>query len=192
MMSGTINRRWNKGVMRLASMEGVICAGAMTRVIAGPSATMSGLMTADIYGGIARAAVVRNYLAVLQYRAARTAAWAVGAYLRNATVVIEPLMGSPSGGAPVSNFGARMGRLGRIASKVRKGASATAAAAAMVCPVVDIGLAILSLPLVAVGIYALIKGFIVKPIPIPPTGPPRSRIRNVAMGSEMFTSQTFL
>ena len=55
MMSGTINRRWNKGVMRVASMEGIICGGAMTRVIAGPSATLSGLMTADVYGGIARA-----------------------------------------------------------------------------------------------------------------------------------------
>ena len=96
MLIGILNRQWNGGVMRLASMEGVICGGGFLRLIASPSATISGINSGDVYGGCARVAVVRSYLAVLQYRAAQTATWASAIYNRTATFVVEPVVGSPS------------------------------------------------------------------------------------------------
>ena len=182
LMSGFIERNWNGGVMRLASMEGVICGGAFLRLIASPSATLSGLMTGDIYGGCARTAAVRSYLAVLHYRAAQAAAWAVGVYSRNATFVVEPLIGSPSAGGPVSSIAEKLARLGKVLSVAR-----------MVCPPLDIFVGVLTA--VPMGIYALFKlvaGVIKKPIPIPPAGPPRVRNRNRGLALETFLSQTIM
>ena len=179
MMSGFIDRNWNGGVMRLASMEGVICGGAFLRLIASPSATISGLMTGDVYGGCARVAAVRSYLAVLHYRAAATAVWAVGAYSRNATFVVEPIIGTPAAGAPVSNLMAKLARLNRMLSAVR-----------MVCPVLDILVGVVSIiPMGIYALYGLIAGVIKKPIPIPPAGPPRVRHRNRGVELETFLSQ---
>ena len=182
LMSGFIERNWNGGVMRLASMEGVICGGAFLRLIASPSATLSGLMTGDVYGGCARAAVVRSYLAVLHYRAAQAAAWKVGLYSRNATFVVEPLIGSPSAGGPVSSIAAKLARLGKVLSVAR-----------MVCPPLDIFIGVLTV--VPMGIYALfrlISGVIRKPNPIPPAGPPRVRNRNRGLALETFSSQKIM
>jgi len=182
MMSGFVERNWNGGVMRLASMEGAICGGAFLRLIASPSATISGLMTGDVYGGCARVAAVRTYLAVLHHRAAAPAAWAVGVYSRNATFTVEPVIGSPSAGAPVAALAAKLARLGRMLSIAR-----------MLCPVLDIFVGLVSMvPLGIFALYGLIAGVIKKPVPIPPAGPPRVRQRHRGVELESFLSMTIM
>ena len=177
MMSGIVNRRWNGGVMRLASMEGVICGGGFLRLIASPSATLSGLNTGDVYGGCARVAVVRCYLAVLQYRAAQTAVWAMGTYNRIATFVVEPVVGTPSGN-PASNAASKLARLGR-----------TFEAARMVCPVLDILVGVVTIvPLAIHTLYRLISSAIKKPIAAPPSGPPRIRNQTAGVHSQAYQS----
>ena len=181
LMSGIVQRNWNGGVMRLASMEGIICGGAFLRLIAGPSATLSALCTGDVYGGCARVAVVRTYLAVLQYRAAAVAAWAVGIYLRSASFVIEPIIGMHSSG-PVSNTASKLARLGRALSVAR-----------MLCPPLDIFIGVATfVPLGIYGLYKLISGIVKKPVPVPPAGPPKVRIRNVALSQETFGMMTVM
>ena len=178
MMSGFVTRNWNGGVMRLASMEGVICGGAFLRLIASPSATMSGLMTGDVYGGCARVAGVRTYLAVLHYRAAQTAAWASGVYVRKTTFTIEPVINVPTQGRPMSDIGRILARLGKMLSIAR-----------MLCPVLDIFLGLVTL--VPMGIYALvalIAGIVKKPNPLPMAGPPRLRTMNIGQRLEDFGS----
>ena len=182
LMGGIIQRNWNGGVMRLASMEGIICGGGFLRLIAGPSATLSALSTGDVYGGCARVAVVRTYLAVLQYRAAAVAAWAVGVYLRSASFVIEPIIGMPSSGGPVSNTASKLARLGRALSAAR-----------MLCPPLDIFIGVATfVPLGIYGLYKLIAGIVKKPVPVPPAGPPKVRIRNVGMSQETFGMMTVM
>ena len=135
-------------------------------------------MTGDVYGGCARVGAVRSYLAVLQYRAAATAAWAAGVYTRNATFTVEPLIASPSAQTPVSGVMAKLARLGKILSVAR-----------MICPPLDILIGVLTF--IPMGIYALFKlisGVIKKPVPIPPSGPPRVRNRNRGLALESFAS----
>ena len=209
MMSGIVERNWNGGVMRLASMEGIVCGGAMTRVIGGPSATLSGMATGDVYGGIARVSAVRSYLSVLQYRAAKDAAWAMGLYVRNATFTIEPMFSPPAGMVPKANTAAKMSRLQRVMSRASKaarklakavarsriarGAKAVGEGARMVCPLVDIIAGLATLPFAIVGIIGLIRSLAGsgKPIPIPPSGPPRMRNRS-GINVSQFASMTFM
>ena len=188
-MSGTVERRWNGGVMRLASMEGAICGGAMVRVIASPSATMSGMNTGDVYGGIARAAMLlRMHVARLQYRAAASAAWACAAYVRTSTIIVEPVVGSPSA-APRASAAAKIGRLAKLAAKLWKVGKAVLRIGRMICPALDILVGLLGLiPMLVYGIYALIKSLIVAPIVVPPSGPPKVLVRNVGTDLDALVS----
>ena len=176
MMSGFVTRNWNGGVMRLASMEGVICGGAFLRLIASPSATLSGLMTGDVYGGCARVSTVRTYLAVLHYRAAAAAAWTMGVYVRNATFTIEPVVGVLSQAKPVSDIGRILARLGKMLEIAR-----------MLCPVLDIFGGVLSaIPMGIYALIALIAGIVKTPNPLPMAGPPRLRQMNVGVRVENY------
>ena len=219
MMSGSVNRLWDGGVVRMACMEGVICAGVFARVIAGPSATLSGMMTADVYGGCARVSAVRAYVALLQYRAAKSAAWASGVYVRHATFVIEPIVGSPSQGTPASRFSAKMARLAmlstragkmarrvtrmtqrigktrawRAAARAGRGIKSGSDATRTVCPVADIIAGLVTLPLAFIGIAMFFANFVKKPIAVPSEpGPPRMRTRTTGTSMESFSSVTFL
>ena len=178
MMSGFVTRNWNGGVMRLASMEGVICGGPFIRLIASPSSTLSGLMTGDVYGACARVSAVRTYLAVLHYRAAAKASWAVGMYVRNATFTIEPVINVPTQGLPVSDIGRKLARMAKMLEIAR-----------MLCPVLDIFLGLATL--IPMGIYALVSliaGIVKKPNPLPMAGPPRLRTMNVGTHMEIYGS----
>ena len=177
MMSGTLDRTWNGGVVRLASMEGTICGGGFLRLHASPSATLSGMMTGDVYGGIIRASVTRTYLAVLEYRAAKAAAWAIGAYTRNCTFVIEPIIGSPSSETPKSSLARKLFRLGKVLEVAR-----------MICPPLDILVGLASLPLAIYGIGALIYGLVRSSNAVPPSGPPRTRTRTCGLTSQVAAS----
>ena len=166
LMSGTVERTWNKGVVKMCSMEGVICGGAMTRVIAGPSATMSALSTADVYGGIARVSATRSMLALLHYRAAAKATWATVSYARIATFVIEPVVGAM---APLPAYGLLAAKLAKIGAAVAK--------IAAICPVVDILSGIfIGIPMAILGIGAMIAGIVRGSNIVPPLGPPKTRL----------------
>ena len=176
MGGGTVERNWSGGVMRLSSMEGVICGGALVRAIGGPSATMAALMSGDIYGGCARVSGVRTYLAVLHYRAAERAAWALGIYSRTAQFVIEPLVIMQAPPTKMGNVAAKVMRIGRVMSVAR-----------MLCPAVDIlaGLAILAYTL---GHAAYMK--VRKPIVVPPIPVPRIRKQNFGVNVQAYSSIT--
>ena len=181
-MSGIVNRTWHGGVMRLASMEGMICGGAFLRLIAGPAMTPSGMMTGDVYGGAARVSAVRSYLAVLQYRAASSAAWAAGVYVRNATFVIEPVVGTPSANAPVAGLLAKLARLAKVLAVVR-----------MLCPVIDILIGLFMLvPMGLAALAGLIAGIVKTPNPVPPSGPPRMRTQNIGLHQSAMASAMHL
>ena len=206
MMTGAITRHWSGPIMRLASMEGVVCGGAMTRLIAGHSLTMSGMMTGDVYGGVARTAGIRSYLAVLQYRAAANSAWAIGLWVRNTTFTIVPLTPSPQAATPAGGAAKKMGRLAKAARKIQKifrsiaknrtmmkiskGAKGVVKAGKMVCPVVDILLGIAMIPFALFGIAMLLKGLLSKNV-IPPAGPPRVENRTSGVTVETFMTKQF-
>lgn len=176
LMSGVVTRAWNGGVMRLASMEGVICGGLFMRGIFGPSLTLSALMTGDVYGGCARVSVVRAYLALLHYRAAQSAAWLSSAYVRSASFVIEPMVSVPSD-RPQGGAASKLARMGRTFARAR-----------MICPPLDIlvGLATLAaLPVTLLARFIAKKLGKARP---PPMGPPRVRIRNVGADLENWGS----
>lgn len=180
MMSGVVMRTWQGGVMRFATMEGVICGGGFLRLIVAPSATMSGLMTGDVYGGCARVAGVRTYLAVIHYRAAQAAIWTCGIYVRNTTFTIEPVVGVPTQGMPMTDIGKKLARIGRMIGIARA-----------LCPVLDIFLGLVMLvPMGIYGLIALIAGIVKTPNPLPMAGPPRLRTMNVGMRLENYGNFT--
>ena len=111
LISGTYQRFWSGGIVKLAGMEGVICGGVFVRVHTGPSATIAVLCSGDVYGGAARASGVRTYVAAMNYRAAVAAAWACGAYVRSTSFTIEPVLGSPSQDAPTKNLAKKAGKI---------------------------------------------------------------------------------
>ena len=165
MMSGVMRRDWRSGVMRLASMEGIICGGAFLRLIASPSVTLSALMTGDVYGGCARVSAVRTYLAVLQYRSARLVGKASLLYVRNASFVIEPVINVKTQETPKSNLARKLARLSKVVEVAR-----------MVCPVLDILVGLVTLvPIGLIALVGLIQKARGKADPTTMTGPPRLR-----------------
>ena len=161
MMSGIVEREWTGAITRMAGMEGVICGGAYTKVLAGAAMTVCAIATGDVYGACARFAGARVHVAGLHYRTSRLAMWRTGAYVRSAGVVVEPLIGSPSQHGPAKSIAAK-------AARILRGAGA-------VLPFVDIAVGILSIP---VGIGKLIANVVRRRNPEPPSGPPRLRMRN--------------
>ena len=160
-MSGTVEREWTGAITRMAGMEGFICGGSYTKVLAGASVTVCAIATGDVYGACARFAGARVNVAGIHYRTARAAMWRTGAYVRSAGVVVEPLIGSPSQHGPAKSIGQK-------AARILRGAGA-------VLPFVDIAVGILSIP---VGIGMLIANVVRRKNPEPPSGPPRLRMRN--------------
>ena len=119
MAKGKFDRTWNGGVVRLASFEGVIAAGAFTRAICGPSAALSGFMTSDVYGGAIKLSILRLFLAGLHYRAAKHTRWDTIYYGCRAPFTIVPALSA--GRAPKrSGIAGKVGRLAGAASKAFK------------------------------------------------------------------------
>lgn len=188
MMAGLISRNYLGGVMRLASMEGVICGGFFMRSIFGPAMTASALMTGDVYGGVARVAMVRTYLALLHYRAAAAAAWASLTYMRCASFVIEPMLSVPSDRTPTGNAASKLARLSRTFSAVRA-----------ICPPIDILCGVVMLPLLPIMLGKFLFMLLAKraashlrPKAKPPSGPPRTRIRNTAVRLSSWGTKTVI
>ena len=161
LISGAINRVWTGPVSRLAGMEGVICGGIFARVHAGPSMTAATVVSGDVYGGAARTSGVRIYVAGMHYRTAQAAHWLMpGAYVRTAGVLLEPLVGSPSGNTPAKSLAAKAAKL-----------------SVALCPFLEIGIGLIMLP---VAVVRMIAGLVRKPAPRPVGGLPRTRTRLVA------------
>ena len=171
MASGTIDRVWTGAITRLVGMEGVICGGVYAQILGGMSSTVAGVVSGDVYGGCARVAALRSYIAALGYRSADgPVAWAMGAYVRKTAFVIEPIVGSPGREAP--DKGAS--RIGKLMLKIGGG----------VCPFVEIGAGVVSLvalfPLLIAGAVRKKMGKVKKP----PQMLPRTRVRNCGVVKE--------
>ena len=179
MAKGTFDRTWRGGVVRLASMEGVIAGGFYTRAIGGPSLTLSGFMTSDVYGGAVRAAACRLLMAGLHYRAAKATAWACGAYIRRVPFTIEPTLTV----AQKPKTGGISGKLQRLLNAANKALKV----ARWVLPPLDIFYGLVSLVLV-MPINALIAKCRGKNEPEPPPGPPRVHERRTALNLGQATS----
>ena len=119
MVTGSVDRIWRGGVVRLASMEGVIAGGFYTRAVGGPSLALSGIMSSDVYGGALKSAACRLLMAGIHYRAAKAAAWACGAYIRRVPFTIEPLF-TVAPKPRKEGFAGKMQRLQNAAKKVLK------------------------------------------------------------------------
>ena len=161
-------RVWNGSIMRIAGMEGVICAGFYLRTIMPISATISALVSGDVYGVSGRASLVRVNLAGMGYRSVEACAWAIGFYYRSTAFTIEPIIGTPTQHQPTKNILRKIGRL-----------------MLALCPFLDLlaGLAAFFIG----GPYNLIKGGINKlrgKKKTPQAGPPRVRVRNVGVCSQ--------
>lgn len=161
MMTGTVNRVWTGAITRMASMEGILCAGGFARAHAGSSATLAPIISGDVYGQGIHVAASRIHMATLGYRSADTAQWSMGLYTRATQFTIVPILGTPSKTKPPSTILAKLFRLARG-----------------LLPFLDIGV---GLAMLLPSIAAMIYGFIVRK-PKPPTGPPRqfSRISGVS------------
>ncbi len=169
LMTGAIRRNWNGRVMRMAGMEGVICAGLHLRTIAGVSMSVSALMSGDVYGGAARAALLRMHVGGFMYRSVELCAWAGLAYVRSTNVTIEPVLGTPTQHTPETRLWMKLGRL-----------------ALALCPFADMAIGIATIQLnLAIAIGGAIASKVKKDPPQPPAGRPRSRTRVVGVISEM-------
>ena len=186
MMSGRIERSYDGGLVRMASMEGVMVGGAFVRAIAGVSLNLSGLCSGDVYGGAARAAIVRLNIGLLHYRAAQNAAWATTFYARMATFAIEPLITVVN--PPKSNTWL-MGKATRLGAVMARMSSVARA----LCPAADI-LAGLALALFSVGatLAALIaKALGQPPVAAPPVVLPRVHNRYYTLDSTALASMIY-
>ena len=164
LLTGTVNRVWTGPIKRMIGMEGVICGGAFARIHAGPAMTIAALMSGDVYGGAARVAGARIYVAGLGYRSADSASWAMGAYIRSTNFTIEPEIGSPSQTTPASKMSEKIGRI-----------------AMGLCPFLEIGIGLLMLP---IGLVSMLVNKIRRRSPKTAIGPPRMRtINGVVMTS---------
>lgn len=170
MMTGTINRVWTGAITRMASMEGILCAGGFARAHAAYSATLADMVTGDVYGGGVHAAAGRTHIAAMGYRSADAATWNMGIYVRATTFTIIPAVGTPSKTKPPSTMAAKAARIARG-----------------VLPFLDIGIGLVTLvPSLVMLIYALIARKPGKP----PSGPPR--VLNRSAGVNKVTANTDL
>lgn len=94
--TGSIERTWYGGIAKIAGLEGVICGGVWNRLYAGPTMTLAGISSIDVYGGSLRAAAARNAVGAFGYRSCDNATWRVGVFVRATNSTIEPLVASDS------------------------------------------------------------------------------------------------
>ena len=176
MMSGTLKRRFLGGFIRAASMEGIICGGALVRGIAGPAASFSVFSTSDVYGGAARTAAARIRFGLLHYRSAVGTAWSNVGSMRKTTFLIEPLVSVRRAG-PRGKVASKLARLGRVLGVAR-----------MVCPLADIAAGIVgAVGALGFSLFRLIRNK-VKGKPPPPATETVPRLKNT---QAVFNAESF-
>ena len=165
-------RVWNGSIMRIAGMEGVICAGFYLRVIMPISATISALVSGDVYGLGARASLIRVNLAGMGYRSVEACAWAIGFYYRSTAFTIEPILNTPTQHQPAKNIFRKIGRL-----------------MLALCPFLDLFVGAVSFmfqvlrtpfDLIMMAVNKIRGASKAKP----PAGPPRTRLRTVGVTTQ--------
>ena len=181
MMSGVLERTYKGGFIKAAPMEGVMCAGAFTRVIAGPSATASALASSDVYGASAKTAAVRIQMALMHYRACAGAARTHALYVRNATFAIEPIV-SVHAQTQQGAAAAKLARLGKVLGVAK-----------MFCPLLDIACGLAGFVAgMGAGLFGLIRRAIKGPKPPPPqVTTPRIHVRNCGATNESFSTRFY-
>ena len=173
LMTGAIRRDWTGRIMRLAGMEGVICMGLHMRIITGAAMSVSALMSGDVYGGAARAALLRMHVGGFVYRSVEVCAWAGLGYVRSTGVTIEPAIGSPTQNTPETRLWMKLGRLSLA-----------------LCPFLDMAIGIATLQLnIAIALGTSIASKIKKEPPKPPAGRPRTRTRACGLFNQMNTME---
>ena len=167
---GAVNRVWLGGITRFVGMEGIICAGAFVRTLAGLSTTLGAVASGDVYGGCVRTSGARTVIAGLNYRSMDSGAWSCGTYSRLTSSTIVPVAPSPNAAA---------------ASMLAKAAKVGLG----VMPFADIALGMLGLLLMPLKLlWALINKARGIP-PKPPTVAPRMLTRTVGAGTAVTTSE---
>ncbi len=161
LLTGAVNRVWTGAITRMVGMEGVIVGGVYACVQAAPAMHVSVLNSGDVYGGAARAAVARAYIAGIGYRSVDVSAWAIGAYIRATTFTIEPEIGSPSKTTSTKNTALKAAKI-----------------LVALCPFLEIGVGVVMLP---VALIMLIAAAVRKKPPKPLGGPPRTRLQTVGV-----------
>ena len=171
---GVVRRNWTGGMTRLIGMEGVICGGAFMKSYVGSSITLTPIATGDVYGGALHGSALRLHMTgKMGYRSAERAAWSGGMFLRSTGMTIEPVVGSPLQDVPRS-MAAKAARIGLG-----------------LCPLLDITIGILMMPIsIAMSIYAVAKNR--KKPPPPPAGPPRVHNRTYGVCSQSRASDKSL
>ena len=172
--TGTVNRTWYGPVTRFIGMEGIICGGAYLKAFLGGSMTMGAVASGDVFGGAARTAGARVYVAGIGYRSCDNALWQLGAYVRTTHCTIEPLMGSPSGTKPFNSRNHVAKLAGRISMAVLP-------FMAILVGVVMFPIAIMSAIGALVGY--LDQRFFAAPPTKPPPMQPRTRTRNFGVNT---------
>ena len=177
MMSGTVNKTWNGGVVRMAGMEGIICGGVFLRVYAGPSMHIVALNSGDVYGGGGRVSAARVNIAGIGYRSCDSGSvWAAGAYIRNTNFTIEPALGTPSTQPLRKSLAGKMGKL-----------------ALSVCPFMEIGFGMASLALAPIFLaIAVVDRLRKKPKRPPPAAEPRSRFRTIGLSNQVMAGMRYV
>lgn len=170
LMSGSINRLWQGGITKFVGMEGAICGGAFVRTIAGPSMTLSALVSGDVYGGSLRVAAARVHMALLSYRSLDAIAWACGYWGRFSTFVIIPPIKTDDAGAT------RRSQIGKWLLKI----------SGTMLPLIEIAWGLLMLVVALIkGLFALLAkvGAAIKArLPVIPG--PRNEIRTAGVTSQ--------
>ena len=95
-IGGGVNRVWHGGITRLVGMEGIICAGAYARIVAGAAMTMAAVASGDVYGGCVRTSGARLHLAGFGYRSMDVGEWMMASYIRQGNTTLVPAVGSTS------------------------------------------------------------------------------------------------
>ena len=164
LLAGAVNRVWTGPITRMVGMEGVICGGAYAYVQAAPGMHVSIISSGDVYGGAARAAASRAYIAGIGYRSVDASQWAIGSYIRATTFTIEPEIGSPTKTVPSKSFAAKALKLSMA-----------------FCPFIDIAVGLIMLPVAFAALIAALVNYLRKKPPKPPGGPPRTRVQNIGV-----------
>lgn len=167
---GTVNRVWLGGITRIVGMEGIICAGAFARTLAGASVTLAALAAGDVYGGCARTSAARTAVAGFGYRSMDSGNWASGAYTRTTSITLVPVASSPNA--------------------IQKSLKSKAAKVGLaVCPHFEIVAGVLGL---AAAPFQILWGLIQKARGVekkPPAIAPRMLTRTVGTASAVTTSE---
>ena len=168
--TGRVDRMYHGPHVKIAGMEGIICAGAWSRTYTTSYMTLAGLKMGDVFGGAVMASGTRTHISSVLYRSVEYSHWDMGTYTRNVQSCIQPIVGSA---APVDG---KWARRRDIAQKI----------AFTIMPVLGMLYGIVMLPVALFGLAKLGYGLATGKKSTAPAGPtrPRTHVRTIG-GAEV-------